>query len=244
MQLVKGREPVSIRGADELEVLPHENRQGAVGMFGTSWSGFNALQLAVERPPALRAVVASYATDDRWTDDVHYQGGALRLLDLVDYPLYMVAMNALPPVPAIAGDDWRRRWQDRIERTEPWLLRWLQEQRDGAYWRVGSIRNSPGGGAPDPGYARIGCPVMLVGGWADGYRNNTYRTLAALQDAGKAVEAYVFPDEHHIKWQPQHRLAVYRRNIQWFQFWLQGIEVADPVDAEQYARWRAFKKTG
>jgi predicted acyl esterase len=27
---------------------------GAIGMFGTSWSGFNTLQLACERPPALR----------------------------------------------------------------------------------------------------------------------------------------------------------------------------------------------
>ena len=74
---------------------------GAIGMFGTSWSGFNSLQMACERPPALRAVVASYASDDRWTDDVHYMGGALRLLDQVDYPLYMVAMNGLPPVPAL-----------------------------------------------------------------------------------------------------------------------------------------------
>src|SRR4051794_23115673 len=92
---------------DLLEVITWLAEQpwctGAIGMFGTSWSGFNALQLAARRPPALRAVVASYASDDRWTDDVHYVGGALRLLDLIDYPLNMVAMNALPPVPAIFG---------------------------------------------------------------------------------------------------------------------------------------------
>jgi hypothetical protein len=62
---------------------------GAVGMYGTSYSGFNSLQVAAERPPALKAVVAIYASDDRYTDDVHYTGGALKLLDLVDYPLYM-----------------------------------------------------------------------------------------------------------------------------------------------------------
>ena len=45
-----------------------------------------------------------YATDDRYTDDVHYFGGVLRALDLIDYVLYMVAMNALPPVPALWGD--------------------------------------------------------------------------------------------------------------------------------------------
>ncbi len=80
---------------------------GRVGMWGTSYSGFNSLQLAAERPPALGAVAAIYATDDRYTDDVHYTGGALRGLDLLDYVLYMAAITALPPVPAVYGDGWR-----------------------------------------------------------------------------------------------------------------------------------------
>src|SRR4051812_25628549 len=160
---------------------------GAVGMFGTSYSGFNSLHLAATRPPALKAVVAIYSSDDRYSDDVHYMGGLPKLLDLVDYPLYMVAMNALPPVPSLAGDDWRRLWRERAERTEPWLLRWLQEQRDSRYWRVGSVR---------PGYDRIDCPVMLVGGWADGYRNNTFRTVAALQATGVPVGLLMGPWSH------------------------------------------------
>ena len=40
---------------------------GAVGMYGTSYSGFNALHLAAERPPALKAVCAIYSSDDRYT---------------------------------------------------------------------------------------------------------------------------------------------------------------------------------
>ena len=38
---------------------------GNVGMWGTSYSGFNSLQVACERPPALKAICAIYATDDR-----------------------------------------------------------------------------------------------------------------------------------------------------------------------------------
>ena len=84
---------------------------GRVGMFGTSYSGFNSLQMAAEGgAAALGAVVAMYATDDRYTDDVHYCGGVLRAIDLIDYPLYMVAMNALPPVPAVV----RRRLARRV----------------------------------------------------------------------------------------------------------------------------------
>ena len=71
---------------------------GNVGMYGTSYSGFNSIQLAMERPPALKAIIPIYATDDRYADDVHYFGGAVKQLDQVDYPTYMIAMNALPPV--------------------------------------------------------------------------------------------------------------------------------------------------
>jgi uncharacterized protein len=145
---------------------------GRVGMFGYSYSGFNSLQLACERPPALGAICAIYATDDRYTDDVHYMGGALRAIDLVDYCHYMIPMNALPPVPALWGDGWRDEWLARIAEHEPWLLNWMEEQLDGPYWRHGSVR---------PDYDRIECPTMIVAGWADGYRNNTFRTFEQLR---------------------------------------------------------------
>lgn len=69
----------------------------------------------------------------------------------------------------------------------------------------------------------------------------TIENFARLQDALKAVEMYVFPDEHHIKWRPDHRLAIYRRNVQWLKFWLQGEEVDDPLDPQQYSRWRKMR---
>jgi predicted acyl esterase len=160
---------------------------GAVGMFGTSWSGFNSIQVAMLRPPALRAICASYATDDRWTDDVHYYGGSLRLLDQVDYPLYMLAMNALPPVPALFGAGWQEEWRRRMDQTPPWQLTWLREQRRDPYWRHGSLR---------PAYDRITAPTMLVVGWADGYRNNSLRTARALRDAGVPVHVLAGPWSH------------------------------------------------
>jgi uncharacterized protein len=144
---------------------------GAVGMYGTSYSGFNAIQLAIEGPPALKAVIPIFATDDRFGDDVHYFGGALKQLDLVDYPTYMIAMNALPPVPSIFGEGWREEWERRVAANEPWILTWLEHQRWDDYWRFGSLR---------PDYGRIRIPTMIIAGWADGYRNNTFRTFEAL----------------------------------------------------------------
>ena len=48
---------------DALEVIGWLAAQpwctGAVGMMGHSWGGFNALQVAARRPPALRAIITS-----------------------------------------------------------------------------------------------------------------------------------------------------------------------------------------
>lgn len=156
---------------------------GRVGMFGTSYSGFNSLHMATEGIDALGAVVAIYATDDRYTDDVHYAGGVLRAIDLIDYPLYMVAMNALPPVPALSEDgpgDWRDEWRRRVDETPPWLLTWLEHPVDDDTWRRGSIRTGPDGA----GYERMSCPTMIVAGWADGYRNNTFRVVEQYERHG------------------------------------------------------------
>ncbi len=144
---------------------------GNVGMYGTSYSGFNSIQVAMTRPPALKAIIPIFATDDRYADDVHYFGGALKALDLVDYPTYMTAMNALPPVPSLFGDGWREAWERRVAENEPWVIRWLEEQTFGPYWQHGSLR---------PDYGTIEAATMIIAGWADGYTNNSLRTMAEL----------------------------------------------------------------
>jgi predicted acyl esterase len=132
--------------------------------------------MAAEGVPELGAVVAMYATDDRYTDDVHYHGGVLRAIDVIDYVHYMVPLNALPPVPAVWGEGWDEEWRRRVDETPAWLFEWLGDQADSPMWRRGSIRLGPGG----EGYERLTCPTMLIAGWADGYRNNTFRTIEQL----------------------------------------------------------------
>lgn len=132
---------------------------GKVGMWGISYGGFTSIQVAMLRPPSLKAIAPMYATDDRYTDDVHYLGGCVTASELAQYALGMVAMNALPPDSAYV-EGWAERWKERLEQTPPWLIGWLQRQTDGAYWRNGSL-------APD--YERIECAIFSIGGWADSY---------------------------------------------------------------------------
>ncbi len=153
---------------------------GNVGMFGTSYSGFNAVQVAMTRPEALKAIVTIFATDDRYTyDDVHYFGGALKALDLCDYPVMMAAMNALPPVPSLFGEGWRAEWERRVRENEPWLLRWLEEQNYGEYWKHGSLRED---------YASIRAATMIVSGWADGYWKDALNVLARLECPKRLIQ--------------------------------------------------------
>lgn len=196
---------------------------GSVGMFGWSYSGFNSLQVAAARPAALKAIVPVYSSDDRFNDDVHYMGGAMRLLDLVDYPSYMIAMNAMPPVPAMWNGDWRAEWRHRIETNEPWLFRWRTEQRCLPYWGHGSLR---------PDYARVTCPTMIVAGWADGYRNNTFRTVEALEAAGTPWKLLIGPWSHMgtERSLPGPWIDLTAEMARWFGHWLRGD--ANGVDGE------------
>ncbi|MGH1557308.1 prolyl oligopeptidase family serine peptidase [Caulobacter segnis] len=66
-------------------------------------------------------------------------------------------------------------------------------------------------------------------------------TITALQGHAQPAELYVYPDEFHIKWQPAHRAAIYRRSIDWFKFWLSDEVDAAPDKADQYRRWKAMR---
>jgi len=144
---------------------------GNVGMWGISWGGFTSIQVAMLRPPHLRAILPMYATDDRYRDDVHIRGGCITASEKSQYAVSQLGMNAMPPLPAVRepgwkDGPWRQAWLDRLERTPPWLLAWIGEQTDGPYWRRGSL-------APD--YDALDCAVFAVAGWSDSYVDPAFR---------------------------------------------------------------------
>lgn len=65
---------------------------------------------------------------------------------------------------------------------------------------------------------------------------------ARLSNSTTPVELHAFPDEPHYKLQPRHKLAAYRRNLDWFRFWLQGYADPDPEKAGQYRRWDEMRR--
>ena len=115
--------PRPVDGYDAVEWLAAQPWcTGAVGMWGISYGGFTSIQVAKLRPPHLRAIVPVQATDDRYLTDVHYIGGCVTASELSQYAVSQVAMNAMPPDPAIVGEGWRAAWAARLEATPPWLF--------------------------------------------------------------------------------------------------------------------------
>ena len=62
-----------------------------------------------------------------------------------------------------------------------------------------------------------------------------------FRSRGKAIEMFVFEGETHVKYQPSHRLAIYERSTEWFQFWLMGVMNCNSSKAGQYERWKTMK---
>lgn len=61
------------------------------------------------------------------------------------------------------------------------------------------------------------------------------------RETNQPFDMYVFPDEYHYKHQPAHRLAIYQRNIDWFDFWLRNRRSSDPSRAAELDRWDAMR---
>lgn len=198
---------------------------GRVGMMGISWGGFNALQVAALRPPALKAVISIASTADRFSDDIHYKGGCL-LGANVSWAATMLAYASRPPDPAIVGQRWREMWIERLE-AEPFLLEtWLSHQRRDAYWRHGSICED---------WGAIEVPVFVIAGWNDGYRNAP-ATIAA--NARAPVKAMVGPWVHkypHIA-VPAPRADFPAMATAWWKRWLAD----EDTGVESWPMLRAF----
>ena len=187
---------------------------GAVGMFGTSYGGFNSLQVAMHRPPALKAICPMYFTDNRYTDDCHYKGGQLQMLyDVGTYGLSMVGRNMLPPRPDLVGERWAEIWEEHL-RNEPWLLRWLAHPTLDEQWRQGSLCEN---------YGAIESATYLIGGWRDGYTNCNLRTFTNLRCPKKLMIGPWLHVQPHVG-RPGPRIDHFREMTRFYDHWLKGID--------------------
>ena len=220
---------------------------GAVGMIGKSWGGFNGLQIAARRPPALKAVISAYSTDDRYATDAHYMGGCLLTGEMLGWGTMMHTVATLPPDPRSVGEHWKELWKERLDAFHPQIHIWLRHQYRDGYWKNGSVCED---------FDAIECPVYSIGGWFDPYRDTVFRLMAGLPGPKKAL---IGPWSHQWPmdpFEPGPHIGFLRECIRFFDTYLKGrdtkidqepllrVFIQDPVrPATHYAirpgRWAA-----
>ncbi|UCE41257.1 MAG: CocE/NonD family hydrolase [Candidatus Aminicenantes bacterium] len=188
----------------QLAQAPWSN--GNVGMWGISWGGFNAIQVAMRRPLELKAILAMDATDDLYHDDVHFIDGAFHV---DQYELSIDTDLGLPRWPKYFCDE--DYFKNRFN-AYPWFLTYLKQQKDGEFWRTNSLRWN---------YQSIQIPVYLIGGLLDGYRDSIPRMLENMNVPMKAVIGpwpHAWPDNGvpgpNYEWR--------REAVRWWDYWLKG----------------------
>jgi putative CocE/NonD family hydrolase len=207
---------------DWLSKQPFSN--GNVGMFGISWGGFNSIQMAVRAPAALKAIIAVDATEDLFQDDVHYMDG---IMHIDAWEMSQDLDNARPGAPdyVIDDDNFRNRFD-----TEPWMLTYKKQQRDGKFWDRASARSK---------YDQIKIPTFHIGGWYDGYRDSLPRMLANVNAPVKAIIGpwgHAWPHEPY----PAPGMEWRREAVRWFDQFLKGKDTGildEPRLAVYVRKW-------
>jgi putative CocE/NonD family hydrolase len=193
-------------------------------MFGISWGGFNSIQMAMRRPPALKAIVPIMATDDIYEDDVHFVDG---MMHVDSYEIAQDVWNALPGAPDYRVDE--DYFANRFD-TTPWLLVYKKQQRDGAFWDRASLNRD---------YGLIDIPTFVIGGWYDGYRDSVPRMLRHLKAPVKGLMGpwnHTWPNEAV----PPPAMEWRHEAVRWFDHWLKDRDTGimrEPAFAVYVRDW-------
>jgi predicted acyl esterase len=211
-------------GEEVIVWLAHQPwSNGNVGMFGISWGGFTALQMAMRHAPGLKAIVAIHATAELFHDDVHYVDG---IAHVDEFELNMDMAQGWVGAPDYSLD--AKTLGPRFD-SPPWSLLYLKHQHDGPFWRD---RVRP--------LNEITTPTFLIGGLQDGYRDNVTDMLMKSKAPIKAIVGpwnHSFPNDAdfgpRVEWRDQ--------AVRWFDYWLKGRDtgvVQDPRLVIYMQHWR------
>lgn len=103
--------------------------------------------------------------------------------------------------------------------------------RDDPFWKDMSLARNA---------RRISTPILVNASEAE--FPEALETYTGLREAGVPIDMFVYPDEYHGRWQPAHRLATYRRSLDWFDYWLRGIRSDAPDRQSELRDWDRLKE--
>jgi predicted acyl esterase len=188
---------------------------GPVGMWGFSYGAALALRTASRQPEPLRAVVSLMGMLDPERDFVHPGGVRGAVGPLGVWGLGTLVNQLLPPLADHHDPAEQRRWRDRLEHAEPYLVDVDRHPPGHQVWRSRTI---------DAGSVTV--PTLSVGGWRDMFCDAAVRIYEQVRGPrGLLMGPWMHsaPDDAAVE--PVDGTAV---ALRWFDRWLGGGAGADP----------------
>lgn len=211
---------------DGLEVMHLLARKhwstGKIVLIGMSQ---NTLLLAAKRPPSLKAVFVLHTPYDIYSDSLHHADGTFHATASV---LNMAHQHGLPQSPNYLLDE--EYYTNRFTQ-EPWLIKYLENQLDGAFWSTNSVEEN---------LKNIQVPVYLVGGLYDSYVDSALHIYEHLKNYVPEVKVVMGP--FNREWpsyaKPGPNFDGREEGVKWFNKWLKDrdSEITSEPDVSIFLR--------
>lgn len=209
---------------------------GNVGMWGMSWLGLMVLRAGARRPSALKAIMpimtAPYPSQAAFPDGERRDFSLTGLMGAA-----MLSLQLLPPLDGQTTAKAYRRWQERLNETEPCLMDWARRRPQDPVW---SDRDQAG----DP--ESIMVPTLCVGGWLD--LGIVEHVIGSYEQISAPKKLLVGPWEHNLPHNTSRGgIDFLSLALRWWDYWLREVDngVMDEPPVTLYIEgnrpgWRSF----
>jgi predicted acyl esterase len=210
------QDPFDVLRGDDLYVLvewsAHQKwSNGQVGIGGISFGGLTTLRAAAENPPSLKAIYANMAPIVIF-DNIAFPGGSMSMLGVIgSWINLMHLINLFPPLYVKNRPDWRKVWEERLNKYAPYLFSTAENVTYNDYWKAIEIK-----------VENIRVPTYILEGWRGFSYRDGFQLYQRLQVPKKMV---VGPWVHTWASLTDIEPINYINDmVRWFDHWLKGRE--------------------
>ncbi len=228
-----------------------EKSNDQVGMYGFSYMGYTQLLAASARPPALRAIAPMMTAFD-WHTGWFYRDGILQASSVLYWISQMLRDDAkrrkLPDFKDY-DDCWMNFGRlcyemplvqaDPITRPEApsYGREWLEHSSFDAYWKEFDLLSRAD---------ELDVPMFHLAGWYDFFLRGNYDGYRAMTNcnSGHRENQFLLTGPWaHMPWGdtlggenfgPEGKIDISALLVQWFDFWLKGIEPENEMKGTRY----------
>ncbi|HMJ94750.1 MAG TPA: CocE/NonD family hydrolase, partial [Thermoleophilaceae bacterium] len=188
---------------------------------------------AARRPAPLRAIVPIVGMTDPGGEWAH-PNGALGGHSFARFGLLNLMMQLLPPIARFHSTEEQRRWFERLDATEPYIVDLFRHGPTDPVWSNRAVDA-----------AEISVPALCFSGWRDSLCDSTVRAYERLRGPKRLIMGpWTHTMPHASPFEPIDFLWL---ALRWWDQWLRGIEtgIMDEPPVALYVQgrrpgWRGY----